>query len=68
MLTKALHRNEQFNVSGGDLYQQADVVFTITLPADLYAEEHSPGDVRRKAAAYRTWQAGEEYAQWKRDR
>ena len=66
MLTKALHRNEQFNASGGDLYQQADVAFTLTLPADLYAEEHSPGDVRRKAAAYRTWQAGEEYAQWKK--
>ena len=68
MLTKALHRNEQFDASGGDLYQQGDVTFTLTLPRDLHADEHTPADVRRKAAAYRTWRPSEEYARVEKNR
>lgn len=66
MLNKARRRNEQFIASGGDLYQQGDVAFSLTLPHELHADEHTPADVRSKAAAYRAWQASEEYARWKR--
>ncbi|NJP96395.1 hypothetical protein HCN51_44370 [Nonomuraea sp. FMUSA5-5] len=66
MLTKGLRRNEQFTASGADLFQQGDVAFTLTLPDELHADEHTPADVRRKAAAYRSWRASDEYARWKK--
>ncbi|MFI9836369.1 Eco57I restriction-modification methylase domain-containing protein [Nonomuraea sp. NPDC051941] len=64
-LTKALRRNEQFIASGADLFQQGDIAFTLTLPDELHADEHTPADVRRKAAAYRSWLVSDEYARWK---
>lgn len=65
MLTRALRRNEEFNASGGDLFQHGPVEFTLALPAELQREERTPEDVRRKAAAYRDWIASPDYARWK---
>ncbi|BDB40991.1 Eco57I restriction-modification methylase domain-containing protein [Mycobacterium kiyosense] len=65
VLNKAAQRNEAFNSAGGDLFQQCPVDFTLTLPAELEEGEHSPEQVRRKAAAYRAWIASPDYARWK---
>ena len=65
MLTRARRRNEAFNASGGDLLQQESVAFTLTLPAELQLPEHTPQDVRVKAAAYRDWTESPDYARWK---
>ncbi|MCV7278848.1 hypothetical protein H7J88_04205 [Mycolicibacterium flavescens] len=65
VLNKAAQRNEAFNSAGGDLFQQGAIDFTLTLPPELHEEEHSPEQVRRKAAAYRDWIASTDYARWK---
>ena len=65
-LTRARRRNEQFTSSGGDLFQQGTVAFSLKLPPELKVPDRTPADVHTKAIAYQDWINSSEYSHWKR--